>query len=72
MIANENAVAVEVISEEKGSRVLITEYLWTRVVEPAPAAVALKPFSVATNYVVNPPGLFVVGGAQGDAGLTGR
>jgi S-adenosylmethionine synthetase len=41
-------------------------------VEPATADLALKPSREATKYLVNPTGKFVVGGPQGDAGLTGR
>ena len=40
--------------------------------EPATADLALKPSREATKYLVNPTGKFVVGGPQGDAGLTGR
>ena len=60
------------IREEQGSRERITEDLWTHVVEPATADLALKPSREATKYLVNPTGKFVVGGPQGDAGLTGR
>ena len=42
------------------------------MVEPATADLALKPSREATKYLVNPTGKFVVGGPQGDAGLTGR
>ena len=42
------------------------------MVEPATADLSLKPSKEATKYLVNPTGKFVVGGPQGDAGLTGR
>ena len=42
------------------------------MVEPATADLSLKPSKETTKYLVNPTGKFVVGGPQGDAGLTGR
>jgi S-adenosylmethionine synthetase len=45
--------------------------LWKYVVEPCFADIDIKPDS-DTKYLVNPTGNFVVGGPQGDAGLTGR
>jgi S-adenosylmethionine synthetase len=42
------------------------------VVEPATADLNLKPSKADTRFLVNPTGKFVVGGPQGDAGLTGR
>ena len=60
------------MSDEQGIRERITEDLWTHVVEPAPADLNLKPSRESTKYLVNPTGKFVVGGPQGDAGLTGR
>jgi S-adenosylmethionine synthetase len=45
--------------------------LWTYVVEPCFADIDIKPDG-DTKYLVNPTGNFVVGGPQGDAGLTGR
>jgi S-adenosylmethionine synthetase len=45
--------------------------LWKHVVEPCFADIEIKPDS-NTKYLVNPTGNFVVGGPQGDAGLTGR
>ena len=42
------------------------------MVEPATADLTLKPNRDTTKYLVNPTGKFVVGGPQGDAGLTGR
>jgi S-adenosylmethionine synthetase len=60
------------MSDEQGIRERITEDLWTHVVEPATADLSLKPSRESTKYLVNPTGKFVVGGPQGDAGLTGR
>jgi S-adenosylmethionine synthetase len=49
----------------------IKEDLWKYVVEPCFADIALKPDG-NTKFLVNPTGNFVIGGPQGDAGLTGR
>lgn len=45
--------------------------LWEAVVLPVFADIALKP-DAETRFLVNPTGKFVIGGPQGDAGLTGR
>jgi S-adenosylmethionine synthetase len=60
------------LSEEKALRERIAADLWLHVVEPATADLALKPSNADTRFLVNPTGKFVVGGPQGDAGLTGR
>jgi S-adenosylmethionine synthetase len=49
----------------------IKEDLWQHVVEPCFADIEIKP-DADTKFLVNPTGIFVVGGPQGDAGLTGR
>jgi len=72
LISTQHTEEVAGISDEQGIRERITEDLWTHVVEPATADLALKPNREATKYLVNPTGKFVVGGPQGDAGLTGR
>ncbi len=60
------------ISEEKSLRERIAADLWSHVVEPATADLELRPTKESTRFLVNPTGKFVVGGPQGDAGLTGR
>jgi S-adenosylmethionine synthetase len=60
------------ISDEKAIRERISADLWSHVVEPATSDLNLKPSQQATRFLVNPTGKFVVGGPQGDAGLTGR
>jgi S-adenosylmethionine synthetase len=45
--------------------------LWTLVVLPSFEDIAIKPDDT-TRFLVNPTGKFVVGGPQGDSGLTGR
>jgi S-adenosylmethionine synthetase len=45
--------------------------LWDAVVRPVFGDLAVQP-DANTKYLVNPTGKFVIGGPQGDAGLTGR
>ena len=72
LISTQHTSEVEGISDENGIRERITQDLWTHVVEPATADLPLNPNREATRFLVNPTGKFVVGGPQGDAGLTGR
>jgi S-adenosylmethionine synthetase len=72
LISTQHTAEINGISDEKGLRERISADLWTHVVEPATADLSLKPAKDSTKYLVNPTGKFVVGGPQGDAGLTGR
>ena len=72
LISTQHTAEINGISDEKGLRERISADLWTHVVEPATADLSLKPAKDSTTYLVNPTGKFVVGGPQGDAGLTGR
>jgi S-adenosylmethionine synthetase len=72
LISTQHIAEIDGISDEKGLRERISADLWTHVVEPATADLSLKPSKDTTKYLVNPTGKFVVGGPQGDAGLTGR
>ena len=72
LISTQHTAEVAGITDEKGIRERISADLWTHVVEPATADLTLKPNRDTTKYLVNPTGKFVVGGPQGDAGLTGR
>ena len=78
LISTQHTAEIDGVSEEKAMRERIAADLWSHVVEPATADLPLKPFKEATGdqsatrFLVNPTGKFVVGGPQGDAGLTGR
>ena len=72
LISTQHTAEIDGISEEKALRDRIREDLWTHVVLPATADLSLKPDAKTTRFLVNPTGKFVVGGPQGDAGLTGR
>jgi len=78
LISTQHTAEIDGVSEEKAMRERIAADLWSHVVLPATADLALQPnleaagATPATRYLVNPTGKFVVGGPQGDAGLTGR
>ena len=78
LISTQHTAEIDGVSEEKAMRERIAADLWTHVVLPATADLALQPSleavgaTAATRFLVNPTGKFVVGGPQGDAGLTGR
>jgi S-adenosylmethionine synthetase len=78
LISTQHTAEIDGVSEEKAMRERIAADLWSHVVEPATADLPLKPHKQvtgdqsATRFLVNPTGKFVVGGPQGDAGLTGR
>ena len=78
LISTQHTAEIDGVSEEKAMRERIAADLWSHVVEPATADLPLKPHreatgdQSATRFLVNPTGKFVVGGPQGDAGLTGR
>jgi S-adenosylmethionine synthetase len=61
-----------VVSDETTLRERLADDLWTHVVEPATADLYIRPCRSSTRFLVNPTCKFVVGGPQGDAGLTGR
>jgi len=63
----------EINGETSNAKVqqIIAQDMLKYVIEPVFAHDAIKP-DATTKYLINPSGKFVVGGPQGDAGLTGR
>ncbi|WP_320677406.1 methionine adenosyltransferase [Prochlorococcus sp. MIT 1300] len=72
LISTQHTAEINGISNEKTIRNQITKDLWEHVVLPATKDLILQPNRNKTRFLVNPTGKFVVGGPQGDAGLTGR
>ncbi len=72
LISTQHAPEIDGVSSEEGIRKRITSDLWEHVVKQATADLSIKPSKEKTRFLVNPTGKFVVGGPQGDAGLTGR
>jgi len=71
LISTQHAATIGDISDEAGIQAKIKEDLWAAVVEPVFVDIDVKPDS-NTRFLVNPTGKFVIGGPQGDSGLTGR
>ncbi len=72
LISTQHNPEIDGITNEEEIRQRIKEDLWTHVVIPATEDLEIKPNIHTTRFLVNPTGKFVVGGPQGDAGLTGR
>ncbi len=71
LISTQHMAAIGDITDEAQVQAKIKADLWDAVVIPCFADLAIKP-TQETRFLVNPTGKFVVGGPQGDAGLTGR
>ena len=72
LISTQHTSEIEGITDEEEIRQKIKKDLWQHVVLPATKDLEIKPSNQKTRFLVNPTGKFVVGGPQGDAGLTGR
>ena len=71
LISTQHTSTIDNITDEAEIQAKIKEDLWAAVVEPVFADINITPDS-ETRFLVNPTGKFVIGGPQGDAGLTGR
>jgi S-adenosylmethionine synthetase len=71
LISTQHTATIDSITDEAAVQAKIKEDLWSAVVEPVFSDIDLKPDD-NTRFLVNPTGKFVIGGPQGDAGLTGR
>ena len=72
LISTQHMSEIDGIQNQEKIRQRIKEDLWINVVLPATEDLKIKPNINKTRFLVNPTGKFVVGGPQGDAGLTGR
>lgn len=71
LISTQHTETIEELTESVAIQAKIKEDLWEYVVKPVFADITIKPDS-QTRFLVNPTGKFVIGGPQGDSGLTGR
>jgi S-adenosylmethionine synthetase len=71
LISTQHDATIGDITDEAAVQAKIKQDLWGAVVEPVFGDLEIKP-DAETRFLVNPTGKFVVGGPQGDAGLTGR
>jgi S-adenosylmethionine synthetase len=71
LISTQHTATIGDITDDAGVQAKIKADLWKEVVEPIFGDITIKP-SQETKFLVNPTGKFVIGGPQGDSGLTGR
>lgn len=71
LISTQHAPTIGDLTDDAAVQAKIKEDLWDVVVMPMFADIEIKP-DHNTRFLVNPTGKFVIGGPQGDAGLTGR
>ncbi|MHC5723705.1 MAG: methionine adenosyltransferase [Nostoc sp.] len=71
LISTQHTATIGEITDEAAVQAKIKQDLWAAVVEPVFGDIDIKP-NEETRFLVNPTGKFVVGGPQGDSGLTGR
>ncbi len=71
LISTQHTASIGEITDEAAVQAKIKQDLWSAVVEPVFGDIEVKP-NDQTRFLVNPTGKFVVGGPQGDSGLTGR
>jgi S-adenosylmethionine synthetase len=71
LISTQHTATIDDITDEAAVQAKIKEDLWEAVVQPVFADIDVQPDS-ETRFLVNPTGKFVIGGPQGDSGLTGR
>ncbi|NET83761.1 MAG: methionine adenosyltransferase [Moorea sp. SIO1F2] len=71
LVSTQHDATIGDITDEVAVQAKIKDDLWSAVVEPCFQDIEIKP-DHKTRFLVNPTGKFVVGGPQGDAGLTGR
>lgn len=71
LISTQHTPTIGDIIDEAAVQEKIKEDLWTAVVQPVFGDIPVKP-DANTRFLVNPTGKFVIGGPQGDSGLTGR
>jgi len=71
LISTQHTATIGDLSDNTQVQEKIKQDLWSIVVQPVFADIDVKPDS-QTKFLVNPTGKFVIGGPQGDSGLTGR
>jgi S-adenosylmethionine synthetase len=71
LISTQHTETIGDLSEGSAVQKKIKDDLWSAVVQPIFADLNVKP-NDQTRFLVNPTGKFVIGGPQGDSGLTGR
>ena len=71
LVSTQHDAQIGGITDTEAVQAKIKADLWETVVTPVFTDLEIQPES-STRFLVNPTGKFVVGGPQGDSGLTGR
>lgn len=71
LVSTQHTPTIGEIADDAAIQAKIKADLWPVVVMPVFQELAIQP-DEKTRFLVNPTGKFVIGGPQGDAGLTGR
>ena len=71
VLSTQHDPEIKGVSDNKEVQEIIRQDLIEKVINPVFENDAIKP-DADTKYLINPSGRFVIGGPQGDAGLTGR
>ncbi len=71
LVSTQHTATIGDLTDNDDIQQKIKEDLWSKVIKPVFDDIDLKPDD-NTRFLVNPTGKFVVGGPQGDSGLTGR
>ena len=71
VLSTQHDPEIKGVSDNKEVQEIIRQDLIEKVIEPVFENCSIKP-DENTKYLINPSGRFVIGGPQGDAGLTGR
>ncbi|HBW57365.1 MAG TPA: methionine adenosyltransferase [Oscillatoriales bacterium UBA8482] len=71
LVSTQHTETIGEITDTTAVQEKIKADLWSAVIQPVFEDIAVKPDD-QTRFLVNPTGKFVIGGPQGDSGLTGR
>ncbi|XHU96195.1 MAG: methionine adenosyltransferase [cyanobacterium endosymbiont of Rhopalodia gibba] len=71
LVSTQHTENIDLITDNDKVQKKIKSDLWEAVILPVLNDIQIKP-SKDLHFLVNPTGKFVIGGPQGDAGLTGR
>ncbi len=71
LVSTQHAETIGELANNEAVQAKIKEDLWEAVVLPIFKGLDVQP-TERTRFLVNPTGKFVIGGPQGDSGLTGR
>ena len=71
LVSTQHDASIDGVSEAEAVQKRIKSDLWAKVVLPCFEDLTIQPDN-QTRFLVNPTGQFIIGGPQGDSGLTGR